>query len=122
MGNVELLKKVRDQIVMFPETHNQNTWACGTAMCIAGHASVLAGGKIWHDNDGGVVGIDNGDNISSIPSFADEMLGLSDEEHSYLFYCWDNATAVKRVDQIIGLWENGEILEDIAWEDRIHED
>lgn len=55
--DVELLRKVMEEIEKFPETHNQGSWfmplakpvpskdgeLCKTAFCFAGHAAVLSG-------------------------------------------------------------------------------
>ncbi len=103
MGNVDLLKRTLDQIVKFPEKHSQDTWHCETTMCIAGHAAVLAGAKLkgsygntelWHDGM-----------VVSASRFADEALGLTDFEYNYLFFCMDDDTAIRRMKQIIALWE-----------------
>lgn len=104
MGNVDLLKRTLDQILMFPETHSQDTWHCKTTMCIAGHAAVLAGAKLkvgsygdtqlWHDGM-----------VVSASRFADEALDLTDFEYNYLFFCMDDDTAIRRMKQIIALWE-----------------
>lgn len=106
MGNVDLLKRTLDQILRFPEQHSQDTWHCETTMCIAGHASVLAGAQLkvgshgetelWHD------GL-----IVSASGFADAALDLTDFEYNYLFFCMDDNTAIKRMEQIIGFWEQG---------------
>lgn len=104
MGNVDLLKRTLDQIVKFPEKHSQDTWHCETTMCIAGHAAVLAGAKLkvgyhgntelWHDGM-----------FVSASRFADEALDLTDFEYNYLFFCMDDDTAIRRMKQIIALWE-----------------
>lgn len=48
--NTELMKQVRDQIFLFPETHNQETFIseCGTTQCMAGHAMLLSGEYMQH--------------------------------------------------------------------------
>lgn len=55
--NTELFLRIADHVEMFPETYNQEVWgddikdeephlpACGTAFCIAGHASHETGWK-----------------------------------------------------------------------------
>lgn len=48
--NVELLRKVLEHITAHPDEHDQEVWArrtaCGTAMCLAGHAVVMTGHRI----------------------------------------------------------------------------
>lgn len=48
--NVELLEKIREQIIAHPEQHDQQLWGfkadCGTTHCIAGWAAVLTGQEI----------------------------------------------------------------------------
>lgn len=122
MGNVDLLKKTRDHILLFPETHDQSTWHCETTMCIAGHASVLAGAKLARgvdfSGDPATFMYFEGDLINAA-SFAEEELGLTETEANYLFFCMDEDVAVKRVDQVIALWEEGKTLDDIEYDDRI---
>lgn len=55
---VALLSKVFDHITAHPDEHNQAEWAvltnassCGTAMCIAGHAVVMAGHELYFQGD-----------------------------------------------------------------------
>lgn len=43
--NAVLLRKVLQQIETHPETWDQRTWRCGTAMCFAGWTAQLAGGR-----------------------------------------------------------------------------
>lgn len=120
MGNIELLKKTREQIIMFPDKHDQGSWHCGTTMCIAGHACVQAGAKLEiHDN--GMTELVYEGRAISAPCFADDMLDLSNDEYGYLFFCMDNEVAMKRMDQVIALWEEGKVLEDISWDERIED-
>lgn len=118
MGNIQLLKKTRDHILMYPDEHNQNLWFCETSMCIAGHAAVLAGAKVVNDIDFGIGLQANGDWISA-PEYAGSNLGLTREEREYLFYCMDNETAIKRMDQVIQYWEEGKQITDLSFDEYI---
>jgi len=70
--NKQLLAAVVNQIITYPETHNQNEYHCGTSHCVAGWTQVLGHGpmleypaNVWDD--------------------AADQLGLSPEEAHYLF-------------------------------------
>lgn len=123
MGNIKLLKDVRDAILLDPKSHNQNTWVCETSMCIAGHATVMSGkAKFSNDINYGAILIDeNGDYVSASVA-GEEALGLTDLEREYLFYCMENVTSIKRMDQIISLWEDGKTLDEIDYDDWIKYD
>jgi hypothetical protein len=43
--NAELAYETLDYIIANPEQWEQKEWICGTSMCFAGHAAVLAGWK-----------------------------------------------------------------------------
>lgn len=123
MGNIELLKKTKEQIILFPETHNQKTWHCSTSMCIAGHASVLAGAKLVvqhpHSDDPWTYLVDpNGDEVNA-SYFAMEALEMTEEEREYLFFCFNNEIAIKRMDHVIQLWEQGKTLDDVSEDERV---
>jgi len=98
MLNTLLADTVIGVIETHPETHNQHDWgyetACGTTMCVAGHAAVLSGAKLNYFDfgnerkayectlpDGTITGIDR---------YAQEMLGLTDEQADNLFYNMNN--------------------------------
>lgn len=69
MVNVDIAKKIYDQITAYPDTFNMSSWAitrpymefvspaqihdvCGTTACLAGHAAILAGrAKLVHHRD-----------------------------------------------------------------------
>lgn len=118
MGNIELLKKTKEQIILFPEKHDQKTWHCSTSMCIAGHASVLAGAKLEvfypHDPDAYTYLVDPEGNEVFASVFAMEALDMTEEERQYLFYCLNDEIALKRVDHVIQLWEEGKTLDDVS--------
>lgn len=120
MGNIQLLKDVRDAILLDPKSHDQKTWVCDTSMCIAGHAAVMSGrAKVSKDTDWGVALVDDEGEYVNASYEAEEVLELTDSERRYLFYCMDNEVSIKRMNQIIALWEEGKTLEDMDPEDRI---
>lgn len=129
MVNVELLKETLQVIEKNPHNYDQSNWVrkdsqnvCGTAMCIAGHAAVLSGqARIVVDAYYGPSLVDaDGDSVSAA-CVAEEELRLSDFERSYLFFCMNNEVAIKRMDQVISLWEQGDTLDDIRHEDLIED-
>jgi hypothetical protein len=115
--NIQLLRETLEWIKAHPEEHYQGDWArlynakgepCGTSMCFAGHATVLAGGtfdtKIFAKNEEWNVNSETGahidtteyyveewdeyelpDNVVHVSVFARDALGLTQEEQSYLF-------------------------------------
>lgn len=55
--NTELARKVRDQILLEPDSHRQDVWAeetdCGTTACVAGWACIIAGkADLYWDSEG----------------------------------------------------------------------
>lgn len=122
MGNIKLLKEVRETIVLNPETHNQKTWVCGTRMCIAGHAAVMSGkAKVASSLAWGDYFVDMDGQDVTASEIAQDELDLTEEEREYLFFCMDNEIAIKRMDQVIQLWEDGKILENLPYEEWIHD-
>lgn len=71
--NRENFKRVLDTIRANPESWNQHLWhsECGTAHCFAGHAEILSGVR--------------SDEFSHVFEIAQEWLGLTDKEASYIF-------------------------------------
>lgn len=85
MVNVELLRKTMDHIRENSHLWNQRNWynanPCGTTMCFAGHAAVLAGfPQPPHDN--GKAWIHNGKHVCT---YAKEVLGISHLQANRLF-------------------------------------
>lgn len=90
MANVEKLEAVLDYIRTHPDEHDQSTWAgkgpCGTTLCFAGTAVVLAGYEIlW-----GALAPDShlcqrGSDVRSISSVAATDLELSPRRAIELF-------------------------------------
>lgn len=121
MGNIELLKEVKNRILLDPKAHDQESWFCETTMCIAGHAAVQAGAKLRENPmyPGELQMVDYFGNLIHTPEFAQEKLGLTEDERTYLFYCMDNQVALKRVDQVLQLWEEGKTIDSAPIEDLI---
>lgn len=109
MVNKELLKATIDVINAKPELHDQANWVrieeenvCGTAMCFAGHAAILAGAEApdpkkhyvadWFIAKGGKYlnwkeadAADADEQIVSVASYARNALGLDFETSDYMF-------------------------------------
>lgn len=99
MINVPLMRKVLEHISEHPEEHDQGTWAertaCGTTMCMAGHAVVMAGHQIsWPgtlDDESSAdfvtepIVVDN-ETTRRIPAVAAHELGLTEEQKDAFFY------------------------------------
>lgn len=111
--NLDLLERVRDQILEEPESHRQDNWAtvealfdppdlirglpvvsCLTTACVAGWACTLSGDRmavLREYVDGRLVYVaqeaaDTNGKFHSIGSRARGLLGLSVADASYLFY------------------------------------
>jgi hypothetical protein len=99
MANVELMRQVLDSIDKYPEQHDQGEWIygpvpavaadngdhppCGTAMCFAGWAAFLAapaGTRI----EGSIV-YRPGRACQTVSSFAEEVLGIDENQSEALF-------------------------------------
>lgn len=99
--NTRLFRKVHDQIVADPESHNQADFEtrsqCGVTRCIAGWAILIDA----HDKGDNVVSFLNSSAFLrsrvSPSSFARELLGLTLDESEYLFFEADDEEAVEVV-------------------------
>lgn len=88
--NVPLLRKILDHITAHPEEHDQEVWAertaCGTVMCLAGHAAVMTGHTIAYERrangDWMVRYCTNGEQIEDV---ARDALGLTYLQAAKLF-------------------------------------
>lgn len=123
MANVERLKMLRDHLRKHPEGHRQQEWArkpymvngvkveasCGTTMCMAGTAAVMAGHQIrWSDADhyethGDTVYItasrvEDGRYIEDV---AQEWLELERDDSNHLFMTMDASRALDLLDILI---------------------
>lgn len=111
MANVEKLEQVLDYIKTHPEGHDQKDWAvrgaCGTTLCFAGTAVMLAGYEMywagilsWDRDSTSLCKVPEGHPLSvrmpedldaarplvaGIPSVAQRELELTDDEREALF-------------------------------------
>lgn len=93
--NTELLLRVADAIENDPGSYDQSMWArrgaCGTTMCIAGHACVLSGWRFefdpaMHIVDSGLVSSpDLAFSRVDAEYVAQDLLGFTEEEAESLF-------------------------------------
>jgi hypothetical protein len=136
--NVPLLKATMAIIDMKPEEHDQSNWVevteespCGTTMCFAGHAAVLAGAEIpnpkkhdirgWYlDKQLNYLNSETGyynDEARTVGSFSMEQLGIDERTANYLFDATLSTAGLRHaVDELI---EFGEIR---TWEDPFREE
>lgn len=113
--NVALAKKVLTKVRKHPERHNQDEFvsgltqldtktmkgtACGTTACLAGWAGVLAAPKGTRiDPNNTTLMFPDGSSMD-IERYATEQLDLTSDQAGALFYCFDNATAIKRLEYL----------------------
>lgn len=133
------MKETLEFIKFNPEKHKQSSWirfddtvwynhqynACHTTLCTAGHAAVLAGAEVptfgaldtdgWYLNPEGKLDW-NGIHVSD---WASAKLGMTRMEFDYIFLCLDDTVALKRIEQVIALWEEGKTLDEIPEDEHI---
>jgi hypothetical protein len=117
--NKELLQRTIDYIEAHPEEWDQAEWRCGTSMCFAGHAAILAGCE-WRDETGPFVLLPDmedkkyiyGD-TARVDDAARFMLGLTSNEAMVLFAANNSLVALREMVQ--GLIDGGSIAEYIGW-------
>jgi hypothetical protein len=101
--NLDLLRRVLKQIDEHPETWDQRAWAskggCGTAFCVGGWASYLAGYKP-KINPGWTTAWETVDD-EEIEDVARRELSLSYEEAFYLFDSKNTRDDLQRIAQSI---------------------
>jgi hypothetical protein len=109
MADVAKLEAVLDYIRMHPEEHDQGDWArrtdCGTTLCFAGTAVVLAGYQLdWtnHSDRTGRCVTSAGDPLSlagtaSISAVAARELCLAPEQVEALFWAADSLDDLERI-------------------------
>lgn len=109
MKNYPLLRKTMEHIEAHPEEHDQRYWGlqtpCGTTMCFAGHAVVLAGlTPVWNKDDRYflaegemIAAIDEEGTRWSVQVGAARALGLGPDEADELFQECGDLNAVRRV-------------------------
>lgn len=102
---------VLDYIHEHPEDHNQRVFfsdpeGCGTSMCIAGTTIALIDSELaerlraeyWHPVNGDVGAYSAGWHIENAAARA---LGLSKPESVFVFYDFDNESAVQKLKSIV---------------------
>lgn len=110
MKNYPLLRKTLEHIEAHPEEHDQRYWGlkgpCGTTMCFAGHAVVLAGLKpIWSNTDWSTLKDENlmaavveqDGSRWSVREGAARALGLDPDEDEELFFSCGTLDEVREV-------------------------
>jgi hypothetical protein len=98
--NVELAKKVKALIELYPDRHDQRTWSsscttnpaksCGTTACIAGWVAAAQGLTVLEVTDRG-----------DIAEWAEEQLDIDNDEADKLFYTLDNDKALAYLGELI---------------------
>lgn len=93
--NVDLLTRVREHVLTYPEQHDQSSWVvkskCGTTACIGGWAVLLHGDALergmHHPDNEDDTTTDHAlmDNGKSIQTFAQQLLGLTYSQADRLF-------------------------------------
>lgn len=131
MPNVERLKLLRETVLRNPEKWDQANWAaikgsdvsCGTTLCLAGWACELAGREpLWKAYEGDSIEqqLNNWGIVTTgllelteeekeadpnrrvwISHFAQEWLGLTDEQANDLFYAGGEDGALAELDELI---------------------
>jgi hypothetical protein len=108
--NYPLLRKTKEHIEAHPEEHDQRYWGlkgpCGTTMCFAGHAVVLAGlkpiwsrpGDIFYGEETHMIAVVEEDGSRwSVQVGAARALGLGPDEAEELFQECGTLHQVQRV-------------------------
>lgn len=90
MANIELLQRLRKQIIDHPEGHDQGEWgnrnACGTQACAAGWTLVLTGNARWRSYSDGEYILEANTESGSVPDAAGDLLNIDRKEQEHLFY------------------------------------
>jgi len=148
MGNIQLLQATLDLLKSQPEMHDQSEWIgfrgffdtaeavestpnmCHTTMCTAGHAAAIAGAEVptlkhyyyngWRLHPDGKLAL-KGSGGQGVAVWAADALGVNPEEADYIFYCDDDEMVIKRIEQVIELWKNGEEFS-YDWSDPIYDE
>lgn len=133
--NIALLERVREQIVMHPDSHDQRqylpttiTWSgykspvqeildCGTPCCIAGHALILNGlteDMIYLDVYGRV-------GFQDACEDAAKAIGLTDYAAAIVFSAdYTTAGAVKMLDYLIGGGIDADVMAELRRNNGTH--
>lgn len=106
--NVELLQKTLDAIKANPQHWNQQFWHCGTSHCFAGFAELLANNLSVETSEEQVRALKlNGELRCSTGGYAEELLGISDEDSDVLFYGYNTLEQLERM--VAHLVEHGSL-------------
>lgn len=91
--DVSRLRKELEHITAHRDEWRQSTWlersptsACGTVGCLAGNTALHAGYEFVWDNRNWAAFVETTDGARPIPEVAQELLGLTDEQASDLFW------------------------------------
>lgn len=103
MANIERLTAVRDYMLAHPEETDMQNWvsACGTQACVAGRAALM-----FAEDEGieMISGLHDGMAVKPRhllwETAGQQILGLTDDEATYLFYSY-NDTVVESLDYLI---------------------
>lgn len=112
MPNIALARKVLEHIERFPQHHYQGDWTnnpinqlaadngdhppCGTALCFAGWTAFLTAPKGSRMNSAGTILLPDGKTPHSA-DWTEELLGITPEQASVLFYSAQNLDDLKAV-------------------------
>lgn len=109
MPNIELFRRVEEQLDLHPELHDQDSWEgsgeCGTTRCVAGWAIYLATGANLYGPDlrpstGFKAALyDRGIplDIEAPFNLGQELLGLDEDQATELFHAPGNSAAITLV-------------------------
>ena len=94
--NTDLITATVAYARMHPEQHSQISYACGTTACLAGHAMLLSGYTLRRDHfirpDGVMVDFEFEE--------AQLLMGISHDQATAVFHCYDKETAIERLEAI----------------------
>ena len=105
--NVELLQKTLDTIKANPKHWNQRYWHCGTSHCLAGFAELLANNLSVETSEEQVRALKLSELRCSTREYAEELLGISDEDSDVLFYEHNTLKQLERM--VAHLIEHGSL-------------
>lgn len=144
MLNKELLKETLDIIKLKPSEYDQTSWVrveeanvCGTAMCFAGHAAILAGAEApdpkkhyvadWYVNNSDKAYLNwqqydaaEWGTATSVARFAQAALGLDYDQADYIF---DGDRTVDEIEHAVNtLIETGDYVPPSSYYDEDDDD
>ena len=96
--NIELLQKTLDTIKANPEHWNQEQWHCGTSHCFAGFAELIANNLSIEMSCEQVRALRlNGKLEDRICSYAEKLLGITDDDSDVLFDPYNTLEQLERM-------------------------